>query len=68
MPSRSHSGTAEGRRNPKPMMNGMEVRLGSNRPSYNIAVLKCQIDVAPLTSSLSHVPHMPSNRTPATRV
>ena len=30
MPSRSHSGTAEGRRNPKPMMNGMEVRLGSN--------------------------------------
>ena len=37
-------------------------------PSYNIAVLKCQIDVAPLTSSLSHVPHMPSNRTPATRV
>ena len=24
MPSRSRSGTAEGRRNPKPMMNGME--------------------------------------------
>ena len=38
------------------------------RPSYNIAVLKCQIDVAPLTSSLFHVPHSPSNRTPATLV
>ena len=39
-----------------------------SRPSYNIAVLKCQIDVAPLTSSLFHIPHMPSNRTPATLV
>ena len=37
-------------------------------PSYNIAVLKCQIDLAPLTSSLFHVPHIPSNRTPATLV
>ena len=37
-------------------------------PSNNIAVMKCQIDAAPLTSPVSHVPHMPSNRTPATRV
>ena len=44
------------------------MRLSGRTPSNNIAVLKCQIDVAPLTSSLSHVPHMPSNRTPATRV
>ena len=41
---------------------------GASRPSYNIAVMKCQIDAAPLTSHLSHVSHMPSNRTPATRV
>ena len=38
------------------------------RPSYNIAALKCQIDAAHLPSSVSHVPHIPSNRTPAIRV
>ena len=36
-------------------------------PSCNIAVPKCQIDVAPLNSYLSHIPHIPWNRTPATR-
>ena len=37
-------------------------------PSYNIAVTECQIDVAPLTSPVSHFSHSPSNLTPATRV
>ena len=39
-----------------------------DKPSYNIAALKCQIDVVPLTSPVPHFSHIPSNRTPATRV